>query len=153
MTFSTDRLRLTPVEALFCIVVVACMWLFVGGERVDCTTTSKTEWRCTRSSTVPAWNLLGVADDDPLEAADAVRVGEQPSTWRRRGHAYEVQRRDARTFRLPRQPSIEEAERDREAFLAFVRAPRGELHLESPGPKQRFFVPGVFTALVLLGTA
>jgi hypothetical protein len=120
---------------------------------VDCVTTSKTDWRCTRSSTVPAWNLLGIADDDPLLAADAVRVLEKPHSERRNGRAYEIQRRDTSTFRLPMQRSMEEAERDREAFLAFVHTHQAELHLKSPAPSRNIFEACFVTAIFLLGTA
>jgi hypothetical protein len=145
--------RMTPREALLTLAMLGLLLLFLGGERVDCTAGLGDTWTCTRTSTVPVWQLLGVDELDVLTADQAARLAPEPSSWRRRGYAFEVQRHDGTRFCLPRQPSSAEAERDRQAFVAFCQAGDGVLRLDAPARAHYRFGFAAVTALWLGGTA
>jgi hypothetical protein len=153
VTSAADRFRLSPRQVLLSLGCVGVFWLFLGGERFDCTAATEDSWTCTRRSTVPVWSMLGLDEMDQLNAADVARIAPKASYWRRHGHAFEIQRHDGSRFRLPRQTSAPTAETDRDAFVAFTRAQRGALQLTSPGPWGRRLFAGVVTLLIVGATA
>ena len=152
MTTGPD-FRMTPREALLTVGMLGLMYVFLGGERMDCTAGLGDTWTCTRTSTVPMWQLLGVDELDVLTADQAARLAPKPSSWMRHGFAFEVQRHDGTRFRLPRQPSSAEAERDRQAFVAFCQAGNGTLRLDAPERARYRFGFDAVAALCLGGTA
>lgn len=150
MTFNNDWFRLTPQQALLSLACVGVFWVFVGGERVDCSATTEDSWICYRRSTVPLWSLISLDELDRLESDHFARISPKPSYWRRHGYAFEIQRNDPTRFQLPRKASTSEVEADRDAFVAFIKFRRGDLHLESPGSGGRRLVAWSLT-LVILG--